>query len=119
MCFYQYRPPSEVLEEVSITGTELRYVPVAEGERIAARFETGANWFIFVVVGKAATDELGRLLGCLRDLRDEQVESESVSPGEAASEAQQLTRLEELRQMGLLTDLDYTIHRSRIVDTSP
>jgi hypothetical protein len=123
LCFYGKGLPGTRLENVSVRGETLRYIPSQSHEGLTARFETDDEVLVFTVASAEAGAALGALLGKLRDLREAQealAEAGYVPPPPAAEETPsaeyRLLRLRELLTMGVLGEAEYELQRARMIE---
>ena len=123
LCFYGKGLPGTRLENVSVCGETLRYLPCQSHEGLTARFETDEGVLVFTVASAEAGVALGALLGKLRDLRDaQQALSEAgyaaplPAPEEMPSAEYRLIRLRELATMGVLGEAEYALERTRMIE---
>lgn len=112
---------------LSVIDNELRYLPTAVGDVIAAWFETEAGAMAFDVHGEIERAHLGNLLGNIADLREARTKLEQigvdyryVSPAregalEGVSAIYQLMRLKEMMNQGIFGEMDYALERTMMV----
>ncbi|HEX8444059.1 MAG TPA: hypothetical protein VF631_10490 [Allosphingosinicella sp.] len=121
VCFYQKRLFGETYQGLTVREDELRYAPTSEGGRVTGRFQSGGASLVFVSDAQGDAGDVGALLGKLRDLREAQNAIRDTGaelpapPKEGVSVEYQLMRLGELRAMGMLSDLDFVVHKGRII----
>lgn len=123
-----FRPCEERRSNISVTGSDLLYLPSVDGEEITAHFEAGDATLEFLVVGEEGKGRLDNLLGNLSELRQAQAKMQDagldprfVSPSpkgatEGVSGVYQLIRLKEMVRQGMLAEIEFLMERSRMID---